>query len=192
MRGIGAGFGMVAFLIAIALSLWMWSTYTAEVVKYGKPAEKQAQQIAGYDDAGRPALQSIRMTAEEKNGKLEAMRVDLLRDGGAFHKYFTLLPDDRIIAAGPFNFRGYEYDEEMAKALILAEYQKKGQLTILRNGKKMIVPVPTDGSWDGFSNTEGDTSPGLVATPTTKPVAEEEKAEKPLPKELAPLKGILR
>jgi hypothetical protein len=182
---------MVAFLIAIAISVWMWSTYTAEVVKYAQPAEAQARQIAGYDDRGKPVMQSARMSPEEKDGKLQWMLVDSLQVGGAMETFFTLQAGDKIIAAGPFNFKEYEYDEEMAKALILGEYQKKGQITVLRNGKKMKLPVPTDGTAAALADANDSSSEGeLTKDDTTKPKPVEQ--EKTVPKELGPLKGILR
>ena len=50
MRSIGAGFGLVAFMIAIAVSLWMWASYTKEVAHYGTQAERQARQFSGRDE----------------------------------------------------------------------------------------------------------------------------------------------
>jgi len=107
--------------------------------------------------------------------------------GGAMETFFTLQAGDKIIAAGPFNFKDYGYDEEMAKALILGEYQKKGQITVLRNGKKMILPVPTDGTAAVIAS-EGEAELEKDATAQRKATAE----EKNVPKELGPLKGILK
>jgi hypothetical protein len=191
-RAIGAGLGLVAFLICIAITMWMWGSYTSEVVKYSKPAEEQARQIAGYDDKGKPVMQSVRLMAEEDNGKVRHMRVDMLRTGGAMEKYFHLEVDDQIIAAGPLNFWEYGYDEEMARALIQTEYQKKGQITVLRNGKKMILPEPEDAAALAKANSaSAETADGTLDGSTEKkktPPAE----EKSVPKELSPLKGILR
>ena len=182
--------GLVAFLICIAITMWMWGSYTSEVVKYSKPAEEQAAQIAGYDDKGKPAIQSVWLVAEEDNGKVHYMRVDMLRTRQAqMEKYFHLQVDDQIIAAGPLNFKEYGYDEEMARALIQTEYQKKGQITVLRNGKKMILPELTDGSWSINDNGSAADSSSSRPPKKKKKPAEEETT---VPKEVSPLKGILR
>lgn len=191
MRSIGAGFGLVAFLIAVAISLWMWSTYNFEVAKYGLPAQKQAQHIAGYDDQGRPAMNSFQLVAEEKDGKLQYMIVDSINAQGAMAKQFGLLPKDAIVAAGPINFRDFGYDEEMARALILTEFQKKdvGRLTVLRNGKTVQLPIPLDPAAAVNAASGGASSADGGQTAENRKAVEEEKAT---PKELAPLKGILR
>ena len=177
MRGIGAGFGLVAFLIAIAISLWMWGTYTAEVSKHGTKAQEQAQQFGGYDQQGKPAMSSFELVPEEQNGKLHYLLVDTINPQGAMAKTFGLQPKDAIVGCGPFNFREDGYDEEMAKAMILEEYKKKGQLTVLRNGKTLILPVPKDApaSAGGLG--------GDAQTTANNTTAGEEKAA---PKELGP------
>src|SRR3954462_7197206 len=125
MRSIGAGFGLVAFMIAIAISLWMWATYTKEVAHYGQQATAQAQQFSGHDADGRPAMASFDLEPEDdQQGKLQYLVVDKIRPEGAMAKTFGLQPKDAIVAAGDMNFKEYGYDEEMAKALILMQFQK--------------------------------------------------------------------
>ena len=83
MRAIGAGFGLLAFLIAIAISLWMWGSYHKEVAHYGVQATKDAQQIAGQDEHGRLAINSIGMTPEVRNGKLQYVLIDRVDPQGS-------------------------------------------------------------------------------------------------------------
>src|SRR5688572_3212140 len=97
-RAIGAGFGLIAFMIAIAITLWMWGTYTKEVAHYGTAAQRQAQQYAGFDENGRPAIKSISLVPEEQNGKLKYVLVDQIDPQGAFAKWFHLQPNDAIVA----------------------------------------------------------------------------------------------
>jgi hypothetical protein len=185
-RAIGAGLGLLAFLISIAITMWMWGMYNAEVAQKGTAAQKQAQQFAGRDENGRSAMSSLQLVAEDKQGTLQYLVVDSIVPEGAMAKTFGLQPKDAIIAAGPFNFREYGYDEEMAKALMLGEFQKGeyGRLTVLRNGKSLILPAPKDVA-------SGPGAPGIESGQTAandKP-AEEEKV---VPKELRPLKGVLK
>jgi hypothetical protein len=179
-RSIGAGFGLVAFLIVIALTLWMWSTYNVEVVKYGLPAEDQVKQFAGYDEQGKPAIQSIRLTPEIQNDKLKFVRVTSLAPQGAFEKWFHLQVNDEIIKVGPIELRNE--DPEMALALIQESYQRQLPLIVVRGGQKIELPsgkVPGEGSL-------ADANPSTQ--PTTKPAAQ----ETVVPNELAPLRGLFK
>jgi len=185
-RSIGAGFGIVAFLVAIAISLWMWATYTKEVAHYGTRATEQAKQYSGHDEDGRPAMSSFDLVAYEPQGKFQSLVVQKIKPGGAMSKTFGLLPKDAIVAAGPMNFKEYGYDEEMAKALILEEFKKGpeyGRLTILRNGQVMTLPLeqPKVAASGGISS-DGQ------ATANNKTSDD----EKSVPKELSPLKGVLK
>lgn len=186
MRSIGAGFGIVAFLIAIAISLWMWATYTKEVAHYGQQATAQAQQFSGHDENGRPAMASFELEPEEQQGKLQYLVVDKIMPEGAMAKTFGLQPKDAIVGAGPFNFKEYGYDEEMAKAWILEEFKKgeNGHLTVLRKGQMISLPIPKKkpGTVEEEVTGEGQ------AAANNKPAGD----EKSVPKELEPLKGILK
>src|SRR6266700_3422879 len=97
-RAIGAGLGLLAFLISIAIMMWMWGMYNGEVAKYGTRAEKEAQQFSGHDENGRAAINSISLTPEEQNGKLKYVLVANIDPQGAFAKWFHLQPNDAIIA----------------------------------------------------------------------------------------------
>jgi len=187
MRSIGAGIGLVAFMIAIAISLWMWATYTKEVAHYGQQATAQAQQFSGHDENGRPAMASFELSPDEQQGKLNYLVVDTIRPEGAMAKTFGLLPKDAIVAAGGMNFKEYGYDEEMAKALILMQFQKgpeNGHLTVLRNGQTVNLPLPKKKPVPA----EGEVVGEGQAAADNKPAGD----EKSVPKELEPLKGILK
>src|SRR4051812_10325052 len=123
MRSIGAGFGLLAFLISIAIMMWMWGSYHKEVAHYGVRATKEAQQIAGQDEHGRLAFNSLTLTPEVQNGKLKYVLVDTIDPQGAFAKWFHLQQNDAIIAVGGLDFR--DDDAEMALANIQEAYQRK-------------------------------------------------------------------
>jgi len=186
MRGIGAGFGLLAFLIAIAISLWMWGTYTAEVSKYGVPAQKEAQQFAGQDENGRRAMSSMELSPEVQHNKLQYMLVDSINPQGGMAKWFHLQQNDQIISACSMNFREWDYDQGMAEALIERAYQTKQELIVMRGGKKIALPegrVLEDGS---------SLAQGATATPPTPPTTKPAQEERVVPKELGPLKGLIR
>jgi len=185
MRGIGAGFGLVAFMIAIAVSLWMWGSYNAEVAKYGIPAQRQAEQMAGQDEHGRLAINSIGMAPEIRNGQLKYVLIDRIDPQGSYAKYFHLQLNDTIVRVNAIDLRGE--DEEMAKALIQQAYQMKWEMIVVRNGQKISLPEGTV--------IEGNVSMAEFPSvkPTTQPAAKAaDGQERAVRKELAPLQGILK
>src|SRR5258705_2450968 len=137
-RSIGAGFGLVAFMIAIAISLWMWGSYTAEVSKYGTQAQKQAEQFSGHDESGRVASHSLTLVSEVQNGKVKYILVQAIDPQGAYAKWFHLQQNDAIISCGPIELR--DWDAGMGEALIAEAYQRQYELTIMRGGKKIVLP----------------------------------------------------
>src|SRR3954466_4583666 len=100
MKAIGAGFGLLVFLISVAIMFWMWSMYTSEVAKHALPAQRQAQQWAGQDEHGGRAIDSLTLTPEVQGGKLKYVLVDTIRPQGAYAKYYHLQQNDAIIGAG--------------------------------------------------------------------------------------------
>lgn len=183
MRSIGAGFGIVAFLIAIAISLWMWATYTKEVAHYGTQATKQAQRYSGHDENGRAASKSLTMTPEVQNGRLKYVLVEAIDPQGAYAQWYHLQQNDAIIAVGPMGELRNE-DSEMAVALISEAYQREWELTVLRNGKKIVLP-------GGRVVDDGSSYASVNATPSTQPTKQAQD-DRAVPKELSPLRGILR
>jgi len=185
-RAIGAGFGLLAFLISIAITMWMWGTYHKEVAHYGLEAQKQAQQFAGYDDNGRVASKSLSLVPEVQNGKLKYILVDSIDPQGAYAKWFHLQTNDAIIAVGPTG-DVRDQDAEMATALIQEAYQWQWNLTVMRGGKKIVLPEGTVLD-DGSSLANQVTA---APTPATQP-AQSAEQDRVVPKELGPLKGLFR
>src|SRR5438874_2690732 len=103
MRAIGAGLGLLVFLISIALMFWMWASYTSEVAKHAIPAQRQAQQWAGQDEHGGLAINSLTLAPEVQNGKLRYVLVDTIVPQGAYARYYHLQQHDAIIQVGPMD-----------------------------------------------------------------------------------------
>ena len=177
MRGIGAGFGLVAFLIAIAISLWMWGSYHKEVAHYGVQATKEAQQFAGQDEHGRLAINSLTLVPEVQNGKLKYVLVDTIDPQGAYAKWFHLQQNDAIIAVAGLDLR--DDDAELALAKIQEAYQRKQELIVMRGGQKISLP---EGTVLG-----GTVSLAEMPKPTTKP-----SEERVLRKELGPIDSLFK
>jgi hypothetical protein len=185
MRSIGAGFGLVAFMIAIAISLWMWATYTKEVAHYGSQATKQAQRYSGHDENGRAAIKSVTLSPEEQNGRLKYVMVDAIDPQGAYAKWFHLQQNDAIIAVGPIDLK--DQDWEMAHALVAEAYQREQELIVMRGGVKMALPegrVLDDPTALANQVT-------VAPTPSTQPIKAAQD-DRTVPKELGPLRGVIR
>jgi hypothetical protein len=183
MRSIGAGLGLVAFMIAIAITLWMWGSYTKEVSHYGTQAQKQAQRYSGHDENGRLASKSLSMAPEVQNGRVKYVLVEAIDPQGAYAKWYHLQQNDAIIVCGPMDLRDRDVDAELAVALVSEAYQKEWELTVMRNGKKIVLPgrvLDDESSLAAQAN--------IAPAPTTQPAQEEHV----VPKELAPLRGIIR
>jgi len=185
MRSIGAGFGLLAFLIAMAITMWMWGTYHKEVAHYGVRATKEAQQIAGQDEHGRLAINSLTLAPKVQNGKLKYVLVDTINPTGAYAKWFHLQQNDAIIGVGPIDLRdpSMGIDEEYARALIQEAYQKKQELIVMREGQKISLP---EGTVLG-----GTVSLAEMPKPTTRPTTKPSE-ERVLRKELGPIEGLFK
>src|SRR5690349_12229394 len=96
MRG---AFGLVSLLICIAIMAYVWSSHTSQVSSSGKQATQQAQQIAGRDENGKPALDSIQTAPDTERGRFRLL-VTKVDPGGAFDKVYGLKTGDRIVNAG--------------------------------------------------------------------------------------------
>jgi hypothetical protein len=145
MRALGAGFGLLALLVTIAIMVWLWSVHTSVVASKGQEAREKAQQIAGYDESGIPAKDTVKLDPFVVNGKLKYVLVDSIMAGGAFEKYYGLKQNDQIVATGSMDFRNEE--AEMAVELIHRAYQTKDKLVVMRSGQKLILPaagIPDD------------------------------------------------
>lgn len=174
-------------MVTIAIMIWLWASMVSETAKYGVPAQREAQQFAGQDEHGRRAMSSMELAPEVQHNKLQYMLVDSINPQGGMAKWFHLQQNDQIISACSMNFREWDYDQGMAEALIERAYQTKQDLIVMRGGKKIALPegrVLDDGSSLANQVT-------VAPTPTTQP-AQSTEQERLVPKELGPLKGIIR
>jgi hypothetical protein len=149
-----AAFGLLSLLIGVALMMYLWTQHTAEVSTAMKPAMKEAHQLAGQNEEGVKATDSIKLDPVEKNGKLQYVFVDQITPGGPMEEYYGLKVNDSIIEVGSFDLRGE--DGKLAVALIFQEgYQKKQPLTVMRDGEKITLPQ------QGAARSRPDNRPAL-------------------------------
>ena len=135
-----AVFGLGGLLIGVFFLVYLWSQNASEVATANKHATREAQQLAGRDEEGVPAKESIKFEPFlNTNGTVKSILVSDVTAGGAMEKYYGLKRGDVIVAAGSMDLRGQ--DDEMAIALIFQEgYQKKGELRVRRGMQELLLP----------------------------------------------------
>ena len=133
-----AGFGLVALLVSIAILIYVWSMYTAEVSTVSQPAMRQAEQFAGVDDTGMKVKDSIKLDPFIANGRLRYLHVEDIVPQGPMAKYYGLQRDDQILGVLPFEFRN-ENDAEMAVLQVWESRQRSQTLRVRREGKEFLV-----------------------------------------------------
>jgi hypothetical protein len=141
MRALGAGIGLLGLLITVAIMAHLWSTYNSAVAPAARQAHDKASQFSGYDaDSGMPAKDSIKLEPVSVSNRLKHVLVKSIVAGGAFEKYYGLKEDDAILGTGSMDFR--DQDGEMAVELVHRAYQTRDTLIVLRDGKKITLPLP--------------------------------------------------
>lgn len=150
-------FGLVGLLLVVGIIAWYWGNvqHPADTVREGERIKSAARQLAGQDETGMRTSESITLEEQTRNGKLEGVVVQDIIADGPMEKHFGLQLDDVIVAVGDMSFRDLTTDAEMAKAMVLEAYQRGQTLTVLRNGRQIILPLPGQGRAAG-SNANGN------------------------------------
>jgi len=134
------GFGLVSLLVVVGIiAYWMSFNHPADTVRQGEAVKKEVRQLAGKDEEGGRAMDTITLEEHLKNGKIDGILVQDIIANGAMENFFGLQLDDLIIAAGQMEFRGTT-DGDMAIALIHEAYMKRQPLVVIRNGEKITLP----------------------------------------------------
>jgi hypothetical protein len=134
------GFGLVGLLVCVGIiAYWMSFNHPADTVRQGEAIKRQARQLAGKDEEGGRAMDTITLEEHLKNGKIDGILVQDIIANGAMENFYGLQLDDLIIAAGPMEFRGTT-DGELAIALIHEAYMKQQTLAVIRNGQPITLP----------------------------------------------------
>lgn len=131
--------GILGFLVAMVLILnYAILPYTKTVSTEGTKARQEAEQISGQMD-GMRTTESITMEPQSSGGRTNTLLVTKLVVGGPMEKYFGLKRNDSIVAINGMKVRDWN-DGEMAVAQALEAYQRKGTLTVIRDGQELTLP----------------------------------------------------
>jgi hypothetical protein len=135
-------FGLAGLLITLGVIILILNyavlPYTKEVSTVNKKVRPQVEQIAGEKD-GMRTTESIKMEPQTSNGKTNSLLVTSIVVGGPMESYFGLKRNDSIVEVNGMKVRDWN-DGEMAVAQALEAYQRKGTLTVVRDGETITLP----------------------------------------------------
>ena len=155
-------FGLVSLLVVVAIIAYMMSMQ-APALKTAAKARTDTKKMAGYDEDGSRAMDSITLDTADSGGKTVAILVADVKPEGAFARHFGLKKGDKIVEVGGQRVRDMN-DGELAKAMVQESYQRNQQLVVERNGKKLTLPQAGGESASG----EGTTADSPAQPPAKK------------------------
>jgi hypothetical protein len=150
----GYGFGLIGLLVVVGIIIFWFSQTQIPIAKKGKETQDVARQIAGRDEDGRPATDSITAEGNLKNGKMTALVVKTVDAGGAMEQQYGLKAGDEIVQVAEQPVDLFNGDEALAKGQLLEAYKagkpiivKRGDETVTLNAKKspggsLGIPLP--------------------------------------------------
>lgn len=177
MRAIFGLVGLLGVLIAVIM-FWNYAylPHTQQVLKSGRSAQEQAQQMAGIDSnlTGRVS-DHVRLEPVLSGGKLRGLLVKSIAVGSSYQTHYGLQANDVIDQIGPQMVRDFD-DSEMATIMAYEAYQRQWELGVMRNNKHLTLPLPAG------------TLPPTVTTPPTPaaPTAQAPQAPTPQPSQQPP------
>jgi hypothetical protein len=136
-------FGLVSLLVVVAIILFVGSMYYPPMLTRGKQAQIQAQQIAGREGPGGPAVtQAVQWAEVREGGRFKGVQVAAIRDpSGALLKYYGLQVNDVVIEVNNLDFATVMMDSaDAARDWVLTGYQNMQPITVLRNGQRIVLP----------------------------------------------------
>ena len=141
-------FGIVGILGALVAIVWIMSYTlggTETTLKVGKQKKQEVRQIAGYDESGVRATDTVKLAAETSSGKLTGVLVTNVTPGGAMEKHYGLKRNDSIVeiamgggALTPVKEMG---SADEAKDALLTAYQNSQPIVIVRDEKRITLPL---------------------------------------------------
>lgn len=138
-------FGLAGILITIGVIVMVLNyailPYNQTVVKEGNKAREEAEQLSGQQDGMRTS-ESVTLEPQASGGRTTSLLVTRLVTGGPMETYFGLKRNDSIVEVSGMKVRDLN-DGEMAVAQALEAYQRKGTLTVVRDGRTITLPNQT-------------------------------------------------
>lgn len=134
----GFGFGLLGLLVVTGIVLFWFSQTQIPIAKKGKETQDVARQIAGRDEDGRPATDSITAEGNLKNGKTTALVVKTVVAGGAMEEQYGLKAGDEIVQIGEQSVELFNGDDALAKGQLLEAY-KAGKPIVVQRGTEAVT-----------------------------------------------------
>jgi hypothetical protein len=137
-----AAFGLVGLLVAMFIVAWLWATYTAPVAKVARPAQQQANTLAGRSANGAPAVMSAKFAPVQRNGTLSGIRIVAVDPTGALVEHFGLMPGDVVLRIGPFKMGDETLNDfESGRDWIVEGMQRQMDIVVNRGGTEITLPA---------------------------------------------------
>lgn len=137
-----AGIGILCVLIAVAIILMVAfagkNAYVPTVVNAGQSGDAQASQIAGVDQNGIRAQDSIALQPEPADGQMRGLLVTNILPQGPLAVAYGLMKGDEIMEVGPMRMRD-QNDPELAKDFVYEALQRNETLVVQRNGQELTI-----------------------------------------------------
>jgi S1-C subfamily serine protease len=155
--------GLAGILVTIGVIVWIMSAITLPATKNALDVKNrvtpQVEQMAGHTANGTRAVDTVQVKSEQRNGRMHAIVVTEVVEGAAMDKHFGLRKGDAITEIGPLAVRDMGSTSE-AKDFLVAEYQRSGQVTVLRDGKEVKLPLPAKAKAPATPAAAGEPSGG--------------------------------
>jgi hypothetical protein len=132
--------GILGGLVALVFIMSYTLSGTEQNLKVAREAKDTARQVAGYDESGVKASQTIKLAEETRGGKLTGVLVTSITEGGAMEKHFGLKRNDSIVQIGPLTMEEIG-NAEAAKDFLVDAFQRSQPIVIVRNEKRMTLPT---------------------------------------------------
>lgn len=145
-----AGFGLVGFLLVIAVIIWIWSSVTIPhskaVIDTGKRVAPTVNQVAGMSQQGNMKFSdSLKTELVNVNSRPNSILVTEVVTGGPADTYYGLKRGDSITEIGqlgPIRGSMVVNSDEDAEAYLVDTYQRLQTLVVIRDGRKLTLPLP--------------------------------------------------
>lgn len=140
--------GLAALLVCIGVIVWIMSAVTLPGTKAALDVQKEVkpkvEQIAGQNADGR-AVDTIKVDAESRSGKMTSLLVTDITAGGVMEAYFGLQRGDSIVEIAPQG-GAFQAVRDMsspaeAKDYLTQAYQNSQQIVVMRGGQKLTLPA---------------------------------------------------
>jgi hypothetical protein len=140
-----AVFGLVGILATIGVIVWIM--YKVElphdqaVLNAQRQVAPEVNQMAGNSrDGSMRFSDSLSLELESTGGRSNSLLVTNVLANGPAATYFGLQRGDSIVEIGPLSVRDSINSAAEGRDMVQDAYQRKQQITVVRNGEKMLLP----------------------------------------------------